>query len=200
MYADDVIFLSEWDVGSASNLIGLLRCFYVTSGLKINVSKSKILGVGVPKSEVEVMAGTLGCGIAENPFMYLGVPVGCIMAHTKNWNKVVEKFKTKLSSWNAKMLSVGGRLALIKAVLGNLPIYYLSVYRIPVAVEKILESLRSNFFIGADMEERKMVWVAWRKCMASKESGGLGIGSIFALNRALLFKWIWRFRNQPEDI
>lgn len=42
-----------------------------------------------------------------------------------------------------------------------------------------------------------MTWVAWDKCMASKELGGLGIGSIFALNRSLLFKWIWRFYLYP---
>ncbi|GJT29735.1 hypothetical protein Tco_0910010 [Tanacetum coccineum] len=31
--------------------------------------------------------------------------------------------------------------------------------------------------------------------MADKQYGGLGISSLFALNRALLFKWIWQFLN-----
>ncbi|GJW84873.1 hypothetical protein Tco_0158018 [Tanacetum coccineum] len=30
--------------------------------------------------------------------------------------------------------------------------------------------------------------------------GGLGIGSIFALNAALLFKWVWRFRTCPDSL
>ena len=30
--------------------------------------------------------------------------------------------------------------------------------------------------------------------------GGLGIGSIFALNAALLFKWVWRFRTSSNGL
>ncbi|GKE06004.1 RNA-directed DNA polymerase, eukaryota, reverse transcriptase zinc-binding domain protein [Tanacetum coccineum] len=32
--------------------------------------------------------------------------------------------------------------------------------------------------------------------LASKEKGGLGVSSLFALNRGLMFKWIWRFYTQ----
>ncbi|GJU86215.1 hypothetical protein Tco_1293761 [Tanacetum coccineum] len=31
------------------------------------------------------------------------------------------------------------------------------------------------------------------KILAAKKCGGLGVSSYFALNRALLFKWVWRF-------
>ncbi|GJT62028.1 RNA-directed DNA polymerase, eukaryota, reverse transcriptase zinc-binding domain protein [Tanacetum coccineum] len=47
---------------------------------------------------------------------------------------------------------------------------------------------------------RKMTLVAWKKCLDSKELGGLGVGSIFALNKALMFKWIWRLRVTSEDL
>ncbi|GJY09637.1 RNA-directed DNA polymerase, eukaryota [Tanacetum coccineum] len=36
-------------------------------------------------------------------------------------------------------------------------------------------------------------WVAWDNVLASKLNGGLGVSSFFALNRALLLKWVWRF-------
>nr|GEU61503.1 RNA-directed DNA polymerase, eukaryota, reverse transcriptase zinc-binding domain protein [Tanacetum cinerariifolium] len=59
--------------------------------------------------------------------------------------------------------------------------------------------MRNNFFIGGDLDEKKMTWVKWKKCLASKELGGLGIGSIYGLNLGLLFKWIWRFLcNSPN--
>nr|GEV86333.1 hypothetical protein [Tanacetum cinerariifolium] len=45
-----------------------------------------------------------------------------------------------------------------------------------------------------------MTWVRWNKCLASKDLGGLGIGSIFGLNIGLLFKWIWRFLRCPSDL
>nr|GEV58141.1 RNA-directed DNA polymerase, eukaryota, reverse transcriptase zinc-binding domain protein [Tanacetum cinerariifolium] len=81
---------------------------------------------------------------------------------------------------------LGGRLTLSKAVLGNLPTYYMSLYKIPSAIERNLESMRNNFFIGGDLEDKKITRVAWKKCLASKEHCGLGVGSIFALNRTLI--------------
>lgn len=110
------------------------------------------------------------------------------------------KFVRKLSSWKSRILSVGGRLSLIKAVLGSLPNYYISLYRMSVAIIKTLESLQNNFFICGDLEDKKMTWVAWRKFLVSRYHGGLGIDSIFALNMFLLFKWIWTFRIKPNDL
>ncbi|GJS61520.1 hypothetical protein Tco_0656304 [Tanacetum coccineum] len=45
-----------------------------------------------------------------------------------------------------------------------------------------------------------MTWVRWKKCLARKDLGGLGIESIFGLNIGLLFKWIWRFLCSCSDL
>ncbi|GJZ13825.1 hypothetical protein Tco_0804878 [Tanacetum coccineum] len=50
-----------------------------------------------------------------------------------------------------------------------------------------------KFFNGVDSSDRKISWVAWDNVLASKLNGGLGVSSFFALNRALLLKWVWRF-------
>ncbi|GJW73011.1 hypothetical protein Tco_0132381 [Tanacetum coccineum] len=34
----------------------------------------------------------------------------------------------------------------------------------------------------------------------SKKDGGLGIGSLYGFNRALLFKWKWRFMSHPSAL
>ncbi|GKB53733.1 RNA-directed DNA polymerase, eukaryota, partial [Tanacetum coccineum] len=60
MYADDVIFFGEWSWVNAQNLISMLRCFYLISGLKINIDKSKSdvhetdasIGVRLPISSI----------------------------------------------------------------------------------------------------------------------------------------------------
>ncbi|GKC32259.1 putative RNA-directed DNA polymerase, eukaryota, reverse transcriptase zinc-binding domain protein [Tanacetum coccineum] len=101
----------------------------------------------------------LGCGAANLPPKYLGVPVGCNMSRCSNWNAIIKKFSLKLSSWKARLLSVGGRLSLIKSVLGNLPTYYMSIYLMPVSVRNKLESMRNKFFIGGDQKDKKMTWV-----------------------------------------
>ncbi|GJZ62103.1 putative RNA-directed DNA polymerase, eukaryota, reverse transcriptase zinc-binding domain protein [Tanacetum coccineum] len=176
MYADDVIFFGEWSWVNTQNLISMLHCFFLISGLKINVDKSNVLGVGVSDVETSLMARFIGCGVSKVPFKYLWVPVGCNMNRYVNWDVITQIFSSKHSSWKARLLSVGGRLSLIKAVLGNLPTYFMSIYLMPVSVRSNLESMRSKFFRGADQNENKMSWVKWTKCLSSKQMGRLGIG------------------------
>ncbi|GJZ54192.1 hypothetical protein Tco_0609077 [Tanacetum coccineum] len=44
------------------------------------------------------------------------------------------------------------------------------------------------------------VIVKCSEVLASKEKGGLGMSSFYALNRALLLKWVWRFRTQRSSL
>lgn len=75
-----------------------------------------------------------------------------------------------------------------------------SLYKAPVKVLKKLESIRCNFFWGGASENRKIPWVAWHKLLNSKEKGGLGIGSLQALNQALLVKWWWRYKKDSGSL
>ncbi|GJY60989.1 kinase-like domain, phloem protein 2-like protein, partial [Tanacetum coccineum] len=62
-----------------------------------------------------------------------------------------------------------------------------------IGIIHILESIRSKFFNGHESSSKKATWVQWKKVLAPKENGGLGISSLYALNRGLMFKWVWRF-------
>nr|KAJ0217427.1 hypothetical protein LSAT_V11C300117800 [Lactuca sativa] len=44
-YADGVIFLGSWSIENAKNLIKILRCFELSSGLKENLSKVSYLAL-----------------------------------------------------------------------------------------------------------------------------------------------------------
>ncbi|XP_071694340.1 uncharacterized protein [Rutidosis leptorrhynchoides] len=46
------------------------------------------------------------------------------------------------------MISFGGRLTLIKSVLGGLGTYYMSLFKAPIKVIRIMESLQATFFWG----------------------------------------------------
>nr|GEX88101.1 RNA-directed DNA polymerase, eukaryota [Tanacetum cinerariifolium] len=62
--------------------------------------------------------------------------------------------------------------------------------RAPKGVLKEMESIRNNFFIGAGNLDRKITWITWDTVLASKKKGGLGVSSFFALNWALILKWV----------
>ncbi|GKB14264.1 RNA-directed DNA polymerase, eukaryota, reverse transcriptase zinc-binding domain protein [Tanacetum coccineum] len=169
-------------------------------GLQINIHKSQVLGVGVPRFVVEQAASTIGCSVMNNQFTYLGVKVGEVMSRHKAWEDTIHKLTSRLSKWKAKTLSIGGRLTLLKSVLGASPIYSMSIFKVPKGVLKIMEAIRNRFFNGADISDRKITWAAWDKILASKKNGGLGVSSFFALNRALLLKWVWRFVSQDGSL
>ncbi|GKF16787.1 hypothetical protein Tco_0061705, partial [Tanacetum coccineum] len=110
------------------------------------------------------------------------------------------KSRSRLSKWELKTLSNGGRLTLLKSVLTAIPIYHMSLFKVPAGIIKNMESIRMNFFHGIDKSERKMVWIGLDNILASKKYGGLGILSFYAANRALLFKWVWRFLTQEPSL
>ena len=142
--------------------------------------------------DVNVMARVTGCAAGNLPFIYLGLPVGSKMNRISHWQGFVDRFQTKLSSWKASLLSIGGRLTLIKSILGSIGIYYMSIFKVPVCIINRLESIRAKFFWGGDADRRKLAWVKWDTVMASLDKGGLGVGSLKAFNLALLKKWHWR--------
>ncbi|KAJ9537333.1 LOW QUALITY PROTEIN: hypothetical protein OSB04_030066 [Centaurea solstitialis] len=134
------------------------------------------------------------------PFRYLGLPVGGNMNRAKLWQPLIEKFTTKLSTWKAKSLSIGGRCCLCKSVLGTLGTYMFSLYKAPKKTIKQLEGIRCKFLWGGSSDDRNICWMAWDKVIRDKKCGGLGIGSLRALNLALLMKWRWREKNEPNAI
>ncbi|GJV32300.1 RNA-directed DNA polymerase, eukaryota [Tanacetum coccineum] len=169
-YADDAMFIREWNDFNLHNIVQILQCFYLASGLQINLHKCSLLGIGgVKYEEVVRRADIIGCEASKTPFKYLGVQVGSSMSRLQDWDIVVDKIVAKLSKWKVKNLSIGGRLTLLKSVLGSLPTYYFSLYKVPNGVLKKLESLRSNFFRGSEMGERKIAWVSWDTVLANKE-------------------------------
>nr|GEY96783.1 RNA-directed DNA polymerase, eukaryota, reverse transcriptase zinc-binding domain protein [Tanacetum cinerariifolium] len=88
----------------------------------------------------------------------------------------------------------------MKRFLGLIPIFHMSIFRVPLGVLRMLESTRSHFFNGHVPKIKKASWVKWNNVMASKEKGGLGVASLYALNRGLMCKWIWRFYSQNSSL
>ncbi|GJT56613.1 hypothetical protein Tco_0991667 [Tanacetum coccineum] len=199
-YADDVIFMGQWSESNINTIIQALDCFHKASGLRMNLHKSKIMGIVVDVEIVVRAANKMGCSSLKTPFSYLCIKVGGSMSRKDSWNDIVDNLRSRLSKWKMKTLSIGGRLTLIKSVLGSTPIYYMSMFKVPSQILKCLEDIRRKFFHGVDTKENKMSWVKWGRVLASKEKGGLGILSFFALNRALLLKWVWRFRNNKDTL
>nr|GEV01390.1 RNA-directed DNA polymerase, eukaryota, reverse transcriptase zinc-binding domain protein [Tanacetum cinerariifolium] len=93
-------------------------------------------------------AAKIGCAVLNTPFTYLGSRVGGNMSRIQAWNDIIEGMVSRLSKWKVKTLSIGGKLTLPKSVLGALPIYHMSIFKVPMKVMKNMEAIRARFFNG----------------------------------------------------
>ncbi|KAJ9541035.1 LOW QUALITY PROTEIN: hypothetical protein OSB04_027541 [Centaurea solstitialis] len=202
-YADDVVFFGKWKSVNFRNLLKILVCFQELSGLKINVRKSRLFGLGVTEEDVRRWATSAGCGFGKLPFLYLGLPVGASMKRLDHWKEALDKIQKRLESWKSRFVSFGGRLMLVKSVLGSLPLYFFSMFRAPSGVIKECERLRCRFFWGGGGGEgvqKGKVWVKWTNTLKNYKKGGLNIGSLESMNLSLLGKWWSRFLNEKEAL
>ncbi|GKA18555.1 hypothetical protein Tco_0698470 [Tanacetum coccineum] len=144
--------IGKWDVSNINAIMHVLKCFLMASGLKINLHKSKLIGIGISNEEVEITTKIMGCSMFFPPFNYLGVKVGDAMSRLNSWNKFIAKISSRLSKWKLKTLSIGGRHTLLKSFLTSIPLYHLSIFKVHVGTLNFMDS--SKLF----QRNRKVGW------------------------------------------
>jgi len=85
---------------------------------------------------------------------------------------------------------MAGRICLIKSVLNSLPLYFMSIFLMLKDVFRLLTSIQHKFLWFGTIKMRKIYKVQWSVIVQDKDRGGLGIESLIAKNKAMLFKWI----------
>ncbi|GJS87123.1 RNA-directed DNA polymerase, eukaryota, reverse transcriptase zinc-binding domain protein [Tanacetum coccineum] len=165
-------------VANIDIIVNALKCFHLASGLRMNLHKSKLMGIAIENDKIARAANKIGCLTLKSPFSYLGIKVGGLMSRVNSWDKVVDSLYARLSKW--KMMT--------------------AFYRFLLKFKE-MEAVRVIFLLGLRPSMRtKCGCVKWNRVLASKEKGGLGVSSYFALNRALMIKWTWRFRNDGNSL
>ena len=128
-FADDTLFFVEPEESSFRNLLLLVRLFGAVSGLKINMTKSLLLGMGVDDVFISSLTKLVGCEVGAWPTTYLGLPLGGNPCLRSFWESVITKVAKRLDRWKRAFLSKGGRLTLIESVLSTILTYFLSLFR-----------------------------------------------------------------------
>ena len=105
------------------------------------------------------------------------------------WDSVEERFRKRPVSWKRQYISKGGVLTLIRSTLSSLPVYFLSMFRMPPLVCSRREKIKRDFLWDGGNLEQKPHLVNWKIVCSEKKRGGLGVRSLSKLNQALLCKW-----------
>ncbi|KAE8711371.1 Ethanolamine-phosphate cytidylyltransferase [Hibiscus syriacus] len=185
-FADDLIVFCRDSSTYILNIKRVLRTFSIMTGLHLNMSKSNLYGINVEGEVLNEYAKEIGCAVGVLPTVYLGLPLGAKRNLEALWEPVMQSFNKKLSGWKASSLSMAGRLVLIKSVLSSLPIFFLSIFRIPSKVYRKLNSIMANFLWGEGSSKSRIHWVNWKRVCLPVEEGGLGILDLNFANRVLL--------------
>nr|GEW98618.1 RNA-directed DNA polymerase, eukaryota [Tanacetum cinerariifolium] len=141
-FVDDAVFIGELNDTNLNTIVHVSKSFFLASSLKINIHKSKLMGIRVGSGEVNRAAKVVGCSTLSTLFSYLGVTVGGRMSKIQTWDEIVRRLSSRLSRWKLKTLLVGGRLTLFKSVLGSIPLYHMFIFKVPKAVINNMEAIR----------------------------------------------------------
>nr|GEZ29252.1 hypothetical protein [Tanacetum cinerariifolium] len=127
----------------------------------------------------------MGIGVNKEEVDSTAAIVGCSTFSTlvKYLGVQVGANMSRLSSWHEVEVKISSRLS-----------------RWKLKTLSIREAIRRNLFNGMERSEQKIAWISWDKILESKKYGGLGVSSFYALNRALLFKWVWHFFSQGSSL
>ena len=134
--------MRQWSDLHILTIVNVLKCFFCASGLRINMHKSKLMVIAVDDDKVNQVARSIGCLQLKPPFSYLGSKIGGLISRINSWDEMVNKLLAHLSKWKMKTLSIGERLTLLKSVLGSTPIYYMSMFKVPLQVSIVVSSMR----------------------------------------------------------
>ncbi|XP_077252938.1 uncharacterized protein LOC143892304 [Tasmannia lanceolata] len=199
-FADDMLLFSSPQASKILNLKAFLRCYELVTGLRSNFSKSRLYAVNIDEAEASSLANIMGCSLENLPSSYLGLPLGLGRPNKCAWDPIVERIERRLDSWKRNLVSKGGRLTLIKAVLANILICQLSLFKCPMHVVKRIEQIQRRFLWGGSEKKRSLALVSWENICKPVQGGGLSIRRIKQVNQALMGKWLWRFGEEKERL
>ena len=143
----------------------ILRWFALILGLHINFHKSSIIGINVDDQLCLRLATSIFCRSDSLPRKYLGMPLGANPSRISTWKPVIEKFRKRLHMLKERLLSMAGRLCLIKSVVNSLPIYFMSVFKMPKGVGKLLSFIQICFLWCGCTKRRSFCKIQWRLVM-----------------------------------
>jgi ribonuclease HI len=138
-----------------------------------------------------MIAGLLGFNAGAVPFLYLGCPIFQGKPKVAHFRMITDKIKNKLATWKGNILSIMGRVQLVKSIIHGMLVYSFHVYHWPSRLLRLLDTWLKNFIWSGDVLTKKICTVSWSVMCRSWEEGGLNLKPTRLINEALIFKLSW---------
>ncbi|KAH1089937.1 hypothetical protein J1N35_017194 [Gossypium stocksii] len=189
-FADDFILFGHAAENQARVIKNILDEFCNYSGHRINSRKTNIFfSNGVDDNLRERISNFFGFQKVTNLGNYLGVPLLHDKVTSSTLSFVVERVRNKLSSWDARQLSLAGRVTLSQSVLLSIPSYFMQTMMIPKGSSQwqLKDSLGQLGF-GVPTE---VSWKSWTQIVSPLIRDNL----IWSVGDDRLWDILWKFHG-----
>ena len=195
-FADDTTLFMDGSESSLQYTLNVLEIFGSLSGLKMNLSKTRMLWIGKKKGCKE----KINCGRLlnwdSNNFSLLGITFDLNLSNIPliNYNNAIIKIENTIASWKKRSLTPLGKITVIKSlILSQLNHLFMSI---PLPGKGFCENLNKKLynFVWDDKPEKI-------KCVIlsqNKVNGGLKMPNIVNFIDALKCTWIRRILVSPN--
>ena len=105
---------------------------------------------------------------------------------------MIELFEKNIQNWTYRLLSLGGRVVLIKVVLTGLAVYWYALARCPKSILNALHKLIFSFLWGSFEGHQLSHLVNWETLSLPIEFGGWDIKNLEWFGISLRLKSMWQ--------
>ncbi|KAH9671615.1 putative ribonuclease H protein [Citrus sinensis] len=178
--------------------IPIMHLFFADDLLLLAEATSAQAQVINEKGTIREIKTTLGFSVTKNLGKYLGLPILHSRVTKATYQGILDKVQQRLSGWNAKHLSLAGRITLVQSVIQALPVYAMQSTKITVSVLTKIEQSCKHFIWSGNADQRKLNLIRWDTLYQPKSCGSLGLKDLSHMNMALLMKIGWGLVNSPN--
>ena len=195
-YADDTqIFLDGTEI-SLRKTLEKLNTFYLMSGLKLNIEKTKAIWIGSTNKSNIKLCHEYNLDWNQEPFKVLGVTFTTEVFDIwdKNATAVLKCVEQTIKSWSKRNLTLIGKITIMKSLaLAKFVHLFLALPNPPGELIKNLNKLFYSFLwnSGPDRIKRKVI-------VKDMARGGLRMIQVDAFITALKLTWFRRYTLQSD--
>ena len=196
-FADDTTIFMDGSESSLQQILNILEVFGSLSGLKMNMSKTKMVWIGKKKYSMDKLRCANSLNRGTNLFTLLGIDFDVNLQNIPalNYSKALIKVDEVISAWKKRTLTPLGKITVIKSlILSQLNHLFMAI---PLP--------NNNFHVDLNKKLYKFLWdgkpekIKRTIMCQNKTDGGLKMPDLEKFIKSLKSTWIRRLIASPAS-